>query len=326
MELDRETLKALSSDTRADIIKALTKRRYLPSELSRKLGLSPSTVVEHLQVLERVGLVRKEATGHKWIYYALTDKADEIMKPTIPIRILFSVVLGAGLILFSFTQLYTFGVINQATPLVDSLEMRTGGLGVGLGSRIIVTEKGSSLFGISDSHLTEGNLDTIASVPGVKETVPQLYHTDPDAKWTAIGIPPEKSNAFRSNVPIEKGRDLSSADKNVIVAGNGFADKFSLKVGDSFEVAGQKMEIVGIISESGIQDIDNHFILPLDTLKKLAGKETVPVVQVIPEDPSDAQALIERIEKAGNMEAVITTEAGVVIQEVGSIAVAAMDV
>ena len=105
MDVDRSKLKALSSDTRLDILKTLRKRRFLPSELSRKLGLSPSTIVGHLQVLEHADLVVKEKTGHKWIYYRLSSDGEGIMRPTAPLRVLFTVLFGGGVLITSLFQL-----------------------------------------------------------------------------------------------------------------------------------------------------------------------------------------------------------------------------
>ena len=84
MEIDRKTLKALAADTRLDILKSLGRRRKTPSELSKELNLATSTVVEHLNKLEKADLVRREETGHKWIYYALTKKGSALVKPKVP--------------------------------------------------------------------------------------------------------------------------------------------------------------------------------------------------------------------------------------------------
>jgi DNA-binding MarR family transcriptional regulator len=96
MEIDRKTLKALAADTRLDILKSLTHRRKMPSELSKELNLATSTVVEHLERLEEANLVRREETGHKWIYYSLTEKGESLIKPRIPVQ--FVLVLSISLI------------------------------------------------------------------------------------------------------------------------------------------------------------------------------------------------------------------------------------
>ena len=97
MELDKETIKVLSSDTRVDMMKSLARRRKMPSELSKELGLAGSTVVEHLKKLESAGLVVKRETGRKWIYYELTTKGRNLVKPKFPVE--FVVMLSLGVLL-----------------------------------------------------------------------------------------------------------------------------------------------------------------------------------------------------------------------------------
>ena len=79
--LDRGSLKALSSDTRQDIVKLLEKRPYTASELSKKLSKHVTTVSEHLLLLEKSGLIRKKDSDNKWVYYTLTNKGERIFKP-----------------------------------------------------------------------------------------------------------------------------------------------------------------------------------------------------------------------------------------------------
>jgi DNA-binding transcriptional ArsR family regulator len=70
-------LKALVSDTRRDIVKTLSDGDRTPSDLSKLLGKSKSTIVEHLQKLIDADLVEKiERPGHKWVFYTLTRKGE----------------------------------------------------------------------------------------------------------------------------------------------------------------------------------------------------------------------------------------------------------
>ena len=78
--VDRNVLKVLSVDTRMDILKELSQGSKTPSDLSKKLGKSGSTIVEHLDALVRAGLVNKiEQPGRKWIYYTLSERGESIV-------------------------------------------------------------------------------------------------------------------------------------------------------------------------------------------------------------------------------------------------------
>lgn len=79
--IDRKTLKAISSDTRMDLLKYLSKRKYTLSELSKKLNLKDPTVKEHLDNLIASDLVKKEETENKWKYYSLTEKGKKLVNP-----------------------------------------------------------------------------------------------------------------------------------------------------------------------------------------------------------------------------------------------------
>ncbi len=80
--LDRETFKALASDTRVSILKSLHKRRKTLTELSKQFEMSPSTIKEHLDSLSNAGLVVQKDEGHKWKYYELTSKGKNIVTPS----------------------------------------------------------------------------------------------------------------------------------------------------------------------------------------------------------------------------------------------------
>ncbi len=111
MDIDRKTLKALAADTRLDILKSLGKRRKMPSELSKELNLATSTVVEHLDKLEDADLIKREETGHKWIYYSLTDKGSALVKPRVPTN--FIIILGLCILVVSVGFVYYY--VNYAT-------------------------------------------------------------------------------------------------------------------------------------------------------------------------------------------------------------------
>jgi len=124
MEIDRKTLKALAADTRLDILKSLSHRRKMPSELSKELNLAPSTVIEHLDKLEEADLVRREETGHKWIYYNLTEKGESLVRPKIPVQ--FVIVLSISLIVIFAGFVYINNTSNYALAPVSKGLGQTG--------------------------------------------------------------------------------------------------------------------------------------------------------------------------------------------------------
>jgi DNA-binding transcriptional ArsR family regulator len=79
--LDRSTFRSLASDTRISILKSLDRRRKMLAELSKELGMSPSTVKEHMDSLRKAGLVIMKDDGHKWKYYELTRDGKSILHP-----------------------------------------------------------------------------------------------------------------------------------------------------------------------------------------------------------------------------------------------------
>jgi hypothetical protein len=108
-------------------LKSLGKRRKTPSELSKELNLATSTVVEHLDRLEEADLIRREETGHKWIYYNLTEKGLALVKPRVPTN--FIIVLGMCffVIFIGFLYYYNLSYANFAgVARPDMLTVPTG--------------------------------------------------------------------------------------------------------------------------------------------------------------------------------------------------------
>ena len=80
--LDMNTFKALASDTRLDILRALDGKKLSLKDISRATNLNKATLHEHLVKLNEAGLLkRKEREGHKWVYYKLTWKGEGLLHP-----------------------------------------------------------------------------------------------------------------------------------------------------------------------------------------------------------------------------------------------------
>jgi len=121
--LDRETFKALASDTRLDILRVLDGKKMSLKDISKETNLNKATLHEHLSRLSDAGLVkRKEREGHKWVYYKLTWKGESLLHPeNTRIVVLFSATFFA--LFFGIIQLLNFAkgkIVGLATTYMGS--------------------------------------------------------------------------------------------------------------------------------------------------------------------------------------------------------------
>ncbi len=79
--LTQDEFRVLASSTRIDIMKLLDESQLTVSDVSRRLAMNKATVHEHLTRLIEVGLVKKEDTDRKWVYYSLTWKGRNLLHP-----------------------------------------------------------------------------------------------------------------------------------------------------------------------------------------------------------------------------------------------------
>jgi len=117
--LDRETFKALAADTRVDILKKIAQRKLTLTDLSGDMGMSPSTIKEHLDRLVEVGLIEADERGMKWKYYTLTEKGRNIVSPNetrVWILLGTSLLVMFGALLSTAWQLAGAGVMESQTP------------------------------------------------------------------------------------------------------------------------------------------------------------------------------------------------------------------
>ncbi len=112
MEIDKKTIRALSSETRIKIMKSLGKRRKMPSELSRELKLATSTITKHIDKLEEARLVKKSPRGKKFIYYDLSERGRAMIKPKFPVQFVLMLGLGILLMVVSIPNLFISKSLN----------------------------------------------------------------------------------------------------------------------------------------------------------------------------------------------------------------------
>ncbi|MBN2477660.1 winged helix-turn-helix transcriptional regulator [Candidatus Micrarchaeota archaeon] len=110
--IDKELLKAIGADTRITILKSLSEHQKTQTDLAKELKLSPPTVLEHLNHLQKAELVERKEEGRKWIYYDLTKKGRKLVssgKKKIPINVM--VILSIAVLFIAAAVLYNpFGI------------------------------------------------------------------------------------------------------------------------------------------------------------------------------------------------------------------------
>ncbi|MFA5771431.1 MAG: winged helix-turn-helix domain-containing protein [Thermoplasmata archaeon] len=98
--IDKDSLYVVTSSTRIQILKLLIEKKQLTAtDIAKKLGLSKSTVHEHIEKLAAAGLITKsEYSGKKWVYYKPTWRGRDLFpqKDRMQINVVLGLVLMIG--------------------------------------------------------------------------------------------------------------------------------------------------------------------------------------------------------------------------------------
>ncbi|MFH0862589.1 MAG: winged helix-turn-helix domain-containing protein [Candidatus Altiarchaeota archaeon] len=162
--LDRETFKALAADTRVDMLKRLGEHKLTLTDLAQQMGMSPSTIKEHLEKLVEVGLIEQEDKGMKWKYYRLTDKGKNIVSPY---ETKVWILLGTSLLVLMGSALSLAGRLAAIAGFQYSSKMDApapdllmAGARQGLGESAVTT---ASSVTTTTIDLVQSTLSTLAS-------------------------------------------------------------------------------------------------------------------------------------------------------------------
>ena len=116
--LDSRSFRALSSESRVQIMKLLEEKRLTVTELSNLLKQNKSSVLEHLEKLVEADIVRKKEDTHKWVYYELTWRGKKILHPEITkivIALSLTFILIAGIVLTGIVLVLRHNPSSQVT-------------------------------------------------------------------------------------------------------------------------------------------------------------------------------------------------------------------
>lgn len=112
--LDRKSFEALAVDTRVKILKSLKERRKTLTEIAKEQKMSVSGIKEHLEILEKTGLIEKIDDGHKWKYYELTKKGKDIVGPK---EVKVMILLSTSIVTLILSMLFMIGPLTDSTLL-----------------------------------------------------------------------------------------------------------------------------------------------------------------------------------------------------------------
>jgi DNA-binding transcriptional ArsR family regulator len=122
--LDQASFRALASETRIAILRALSEHQMTLTELAERLGISKPGVMKHLELLQEAGLVLREDAERKWIYYRLTTKGERILDPE---RTRIALALGISLATAAAgagaTALFSATNSLSSTPVVSAIPL-----------------------------------------------------------------------------------------------------------------------------------------------------------------------------------------------------------
>jgi len=123
VKLSQKTFKALANPTRIAILKELDKRNHTQSELSEILGFAIPTVKQHIQDLEKAGLVEIIDEGRKWKYIRLTKDGKAILHPEEKKIWILLGTLGASIIggIITATRKVVSPVAQKIAPIAESV-------------------------------------------------------------------------------------------------------------------------------------------------------------------------------------------------------------
>ncbi len=185
IKLSQDEFRVLASNTRIDILKLLDESQYTVSDISRKLDMNKATVHEHLSKLMEVGLVKKDDSPRKWVYYRLTWKGRNLLHPE-RVRVMVSlgvmltvIVVGALIIALTTDFETTTPPDDPITPSQRTLE-------------VFWEESGSDE--VYDIHLEAGTALSIAQVKDLE------MYIEPDAMAMTYRTPIELPWAWESDV------------------------------------------------------------------------------------------------------------------------------
>ncbi len=150
-------------------------------------------------------------------------------------------------------------------------------------------------FSIQTSEIDQALVAEVESLSGVERVAPILYASI-DNVGSVMGITSDGESIIRGvNIEIKDGRDYEEGQKEVVI-GSKTADSYDYTLGDYITMDEKNYEIVGILEETGRDQIDNAVMMALPDLQDLAGKkDIITLMMVQPSTPEDADYIEQAV-------------------------------
>ena len=208
--LDMNTFKALASDTRLDILRALDGKKMSLKDISNATKLNKATLHEHLAKLHEAGLVkRKEREGHKWVYYKLTWKGEGLLHPeNTRIVVMFSItffsLLLAVMLIVSFAQPITIGMAETVGDSIHLFEAEDEGI------PLLIRDYNYNYLGSVNDTKEKLSTDSLSSefqsIAQARNAIGDVY-LDEDIKWVEVEYGSEEFYKGFLSVPMAAEED-----------------------------------------------------------------------------------------------------------------------
>jgi len=214
------------------------------------------------------------------------------------------------------------GIVIGATVIVSIISVGQGmndainQLVSSVGSdRIFVSPGGISLgptgSSLTNTKFSNKDVEVISKAEGVKYAVPLITKSakvnfEGQNKYANIfGTPVDsKSLDIFKNIEfykVSQGRTITSQDKFKANIGSNLANNFfkkKINIGDTLEINGKKVEVVGIIKNSGSPIHNNLIRMPIDSAREILNEpELISMVLVKVKSGYDPAKVAENIKK-----------------------------
>lgn len=159
---------------------------------------------------------------------------------------------------------------------------------------VFVRENDIPLFMIYRSEISQDITDDIKNIEGI-DRIAEILIVNSDI-GRVIGVNPENKELLRGvNIDIEEGREYD-ANQYEVVVGKKLAEKMDYVVGDEIKIFDKNLEIVGILEETGKEQLDNSLFVDLEVLQEISKKnDKITFLLIKPIRVEDAGKIEEEI-------------------------------